>query len=81
MSNYIIENNPDYQNMTIGVYNIRPYSWWLGGNTVGIPSGFDDEIDASNVTYYISNQKMNHLKNYKEVKNIDQLYLYEKINV
>ena len=81
MSNYIIENNPDYQNMTIGVYNIRPYSWWLGGNTIGIPSGMQDKIDESNVTYYISNQKLDNLTNYTEVKNINQLYLYEKINV
>lgn len=80
ISNYIIDNNPDYQNITIGVYNIRPYSWWLGGNTIGIPSGHPDEIDKSNVTYYISNQKLNNLTNYTEIKNINQLYLYEKIN-
>lgn len=81
MSNYIIENNPDYQNMNIGVYNIRPYSWWLGGNTTGIPSANVDEIDASNVTYYISNHRIDNLTNYKEVKTIDQLYLYENVNI
>ena len=81
MSNYIIENNPDYQDMQIGVYNIRPYGWWLGGNTIGIPSGSQDVIDQSNVTYYISNQKLDNLTNYTEIKNINQLYLYEKINV
>lgn len=81
ISNYIIETNPDYQNVTIGVYNIRPYSWWLGGNTIGIPSGSQDVIDKSNVTYYISNQKLDNLTNYTEIKNINQLYLYEKINI
>ncbi|WP_406533755.1 glycosyltransferase family 39 protein [Methanobrevibacter sp.] len=81
MSDYIIENNPDYQDMLIGVYNIRPYSWWLGGNTTGIESDATDMIDQSNVTYYISNQKLDNLTNYTEIKNIDQLYLYEKINV
>ena len=80
MSNYIIENIPDYQNMKIGVYNIRPYSWWLGGNTTGIPVEMQDKIDESNVTYYISNQKLDNLTNYTEIKNINQLYLYEKIN-
>ena len=80
ISNYIIENNPDYQDIPIGVYNIRPYSWWLGGNTIGIPSGHTDDIDKSNVTYYISNQKLDNLTNYTEIKNISQLYLYEKIN-
>ncbi|WP_405269974.1 glycosyltransferase family 39 protein [Methanobrevibacter sp.] len=81
MSNYIIENNPDYQNMKIGVYNLRPYCWWLGGNTTGIPVDSVDEIDKSNVTYYISNKKLDNLTNYTEIKNIDQLYLYENINV
>ena len=81
MSNYIMDINPDYQNLKIGVYNIRPYSWWLGGNTTGIESDAQDRIDQSNVTYYISNQKLDNLTNYTEIKNINQLYLYEKINV
>ena len=81
MSNYIMEINPDYHNLKIGVYNIRPYSWWLGGNTTGIESDAQDRIDQSNVTYYISNQKLDNLTNYTEIKNINQLYLYEKINV
>lgn len=81
ISNYIIDNNPDYQDLQIGVYNIRPYGWWLGGNTIGIPSGSQDEIDQSNVTYYISNQKLDNLTNYTEIKNINQLYLYENINI
>lgn len=80
MSNYIIDNNPDYQDLRIGVYNIRPYSWWLGGNATGIETSAQDKIDQSNVTYYISNQKLDNLTNYTEIKNINQLYLYEKIN-
>ena len=81
VSNYIIDNIPDYQNLQIGVYNIRPYSWWLGGNTTGIETGAQDRIDQSNVTYYISNKKLDNLTNYTEIKNINQIYLYEKINV
>ena len=81
MSNYIIENNPDYENIKIGVYNIRPYSWWLGANTTGIPSDLQDEIDKSNVTYYISNHELDNLTNYTKIKTIDQLSLYEKTNV
>ena len=81
ISNYIIDNVPDYQNVKIGVYNIRPYSWWLGGNATGIPVEPEDAIDKSNVTYYISNKKLDNLTNYTEIKNISQLYLYEKISV
>ena len=78
ISNFLIEHDPDYKDEPVGVYNIRPYSWWLGGNIIGIPSGEQETIDASNVTYYISNQKLDNLTNYTEIKNIEKLYLYEK---
>ena len=81
MSKYIIDNNPDYHDLKIGVYNIRPYSWWLGGNATGIESDAQDKIDQSNVTYYISNKKLDNLTNYTEIKNINQLHLYEKVNI
>ena len=80
ISNYIIENNPDYEKVHIGVYNIRPFAWWLGANTTGIPSGQHAAIDASNMTYYISNRPVDNLTNYTEIKNIDEMHLYEKIN-
>lgn len=76
ISNYIIDNNPDYKNMTIGVYNVRPYSWWIGTNIEGIPSSVHSKIDQSNITYYISNHPIN-LTNFTMVKNIDTLYLYK----
>ena len=76
ISNYIIDNNPDYKNMTIGVYNVRPYSWWIGTNIEGIPSSAHSKIDQSNITYYISNHPIN-LTNFTMVKNIDTLYLYK----
>lgn len=79
MSNFIIDNNPDYQDIPIGTYNIRPYRWWIGDNVVGIPNSEHEKIDASNLTYYISNTKINDLKNYSEIKNMGNLYLYEKI--
>ncbi|MDO5824694.1 glycosyltransferase family 39 protein [Methanobrevibacter sp.] len=81
ISNYIIDSNPDFENMTIGVYNIRPYSWWLGSNTIGIPSNHQSDIDKSNVSYYIANKPMDNLTNYTEIKNIANLYLYEKNTV
>ena len=78
ISNFLIGHDPNYKNEPIGVYNIRPYSWWLGENITGIISGDQKTIDSSNVTYYISNQKLDNLTNYTEIKNIEQLYLYEK---
>ncbi len=78
ISDYIIQNNPDYENQSIGVYNIRPYSWYLQTDVIGIPTANTTHIDQSNVTYYISNNELSNLTNYTQVKNIDDLYLYEK---
>ena len=80
ISHYIIDNNPDYENMDIGAYNMRPYRWWLGENVIGIFSWDYKSIDSSNVTYYISNQIQNNLTNYTKVNQIHDLYLYEKTN-
>ena len=78
ISEYIIQENPDYENSTIGVYNIRPYRWYLGENVVGIPNSEITKIDTGNISYYISNVEINDLNNFKEIKNIGKLYLYEK---
>ena len=78
ISNYIISHDDNYKNVKIGVYNIRPYHWYLGYNVTGIVSSDVSAIDSSNVTYYISNIPLD-LKNYTEIKNIDKLHLY-KIN-
>lgn len=78
MSEYIIHENPDYKNGTIGVYNIRPYLWYLGENVIGIQNHRHAQIDSSNLSYYISNVKIDDLNNFTEIKNIDNLYLYEK---
>ena len=78
MSEYIIHENPDYENYNIGVYNIRPYRWYLGENVIGIENFKHAQIDSSNISYYISNVKIDDLNNFTEIKNIDFLYLYEK---
>ena len=78
ISEYIIHENPDYEKCKIGVYNIRPYLWYLGENVTGIESNNLAKIEQSNVTYYISNVKIDNLTGYYEKTNIDNLYLYEK---
>ena len=79
MSDYIKSEIPDYENHTIGVYNMRPYHWYLGENVTGIESNNTTKIESANITYYISNIPKNDLDNFKELKNIDKLYLYEKV--
>ena len=78
MSDYIKSEIPDYENQTIGVYNMRPYHWYLGENVTGIESNNTTEIESANITYYISDIPKNDLDNFKEIKSIDKLYLYEK---
>lgn len=78
VSDYIITSNPDYENISIGVYNVRAYNWWLGGNLLPIKSNDTALIDASNATYYISDQSLNNLSNYSEIKNINDVYIYKK---
>ena len=78
VSNYIIDNNPDYKNISIGVYNVRAYNWWLGGNLLAIESNDTETIDSSNATYYISNKILDNITNYTEIKNINDIHIYEK---
>ena len=78
VSDYIIDNNPDYKNLSIGVYNVRAYNWWLRMNLLAIESSDEDIIDGSNATYYISNKVLDNVTNYTEIKNINDIYIYEK---
>lgn len=78
MSDYIKSEIPDYENQTIGVYNMRPYHWYLGGNVTGIESNNTTEIESADIAYYISDIPKNDLDNFKEITSIDKLYLYKK---
>lgn len=78
ISDFIIQEDPDYKDHGVGAYNIRPYSWYLQTNVEGLPTADITGIEESNVTYYISNKPMDNLTNYTEIKTIDNLHLYEK---
>ena len=78
VSDYIIDTYPDYENISIGVYNVRAYNWWLGGNLLPIKSSEPGLIDASNATYYISDRSLNNITNYTEIKSINNVHIYEK---
>ncbi len=75
---YLKSIEPDYHDIDIGVYNIRPFRWWIGDNVIGIPHSQVNAIENSNLTYYISNTKLDNLNNYSEIKNVDTIYLYKK---
>lgn len=77
-SSYIIDNNPDYENITIGVYNVRAFNWWLGENLLPISSHEPDVVDKSNVTFYISDKMLDNLTNYTEIEKINHIHIYQK---
>lgn len=79
ISEYIISNNDNWTNLTIGVYNMRPFYWYLGGDVIAISDNDIELIENSTLDYYISHKPLN-LTNYTEVTNIDGTYLYERIN-
>ena len=78
ISDYIINEIPDYAGQTIGVYNTRIYNWYLGKNITGIESDNSAKIESANISYYISDLPQNNLTSFKEIKHIDNLYLYKK---
>ena len=78
MTDYIKANVDNWSEIQIGNYNIRPYYWFLGDKSPGIESKDTQKIIDSNVTYYISNRPQPNLTGYKEIKQIENLYLYEK---
>ena len=79
MSDYIKENIDNWSGIKIGNYNIRPYYWYLGSNSPGIESGNAQKIIDSNVSYYISNYRLKNLTNFIEIKDIENLHLYQRI--
>ncbi|MBX7076274.1 MAG: glycosyltransferase family 39 protein [Methanobacteriaceae archaeon] len=78
ISEYLKHYDPDYQSKEIGVYNKRPFSWFLKMNLFGITKENRNYLINSNITYYIANEKVNNLTNYHLIKNEGNLYLYER---
>lgn len=78
ISDYVKSEIPDFENQKIGVYNMRPYNWYLGANITGIESNNMTKIESANITYYISDIAQNNLNSFKEIKSINNLYLYKK---
>ena len=78
MSNYIKSNNDNWTSLKIGVYNVRPFFWYLGDNVTGITGGNVKLIENSTIDYYISHKPLN-LTNFTEIKDIYGVYLYKRI--
>lgn len=78
ISNFLIDYDSDYENKNIGVYNIRPFLWYLKMPLKGIPSDETSKINKENITYYISNKNLSNITNYTLIKQIGNMSLYKK---
>ena len=78
IADYLIEYDSDYSLKEIAVYNQRSLNWYLKDNTIALTDEQLDYLEASNITYYISDDNFK-LENYSLVYNKDGLYLYERI--
>ncbi|MDO5848215.1 MAG: glycosyltransferase family 39 protein [Methanobrevibacter sp.] len=78
MGDYIVQELPDYKDKNVASNTIRPYKWYLEQRIFAIKNSDLDRLEEFNITYYISNNKLDNLENYSEIKNIDGVYLYKK---
>lgn len=78
MGEYIIANHPDYKDTNVASNTIRPYKWYLEQKIFAVKNDQTDSLSKFNITYYISNNKLDHIDNYTEIKNIDGIYLYQR---
>ena len=78
IADYLMEYDSDYNSKGIAVYNQRSLNWYLRGSTVALTDEQLDYLEASNITYYISDDNFN-LENYTMIYSKDGLYLFERI--
>jgi 4-amino-4-deoxy-L-arabinose transferase-like glycosyltransferase len=73
--------DPNYQTKQVGVYNKRPFTWFLKKDLFGIDKYNRGYLKNSNITYYIANEKLDNLTNYHQIINQDNLYIYQRNNI
>ena len=79
IADYLIDYDPDYASKEVAVFHQRSLNWFLKTNTVAITDDQLDYLEASNITYYISDDNFK-LENYTMIHQENGLYLFERIN-
>lgn len=78
IADYLMEYDPDYSSKEIAVYSQRSLNWYLRDGTIALTDEQLDYLEASNITYYISDDNFK-LENYTMIYSKDGLYLFERI--
>lgn len=79
IADYLIDYDSDYASKEIAVFHQRSLSWFLKTNTIALTDDQLDYLEASNITYYISDDNFK-LENYTMIHQENGLYLYERIS-
>ena len=79
IADYLIDYDPDYASKDIAVFHQRSLNWFLKTNTIALTDEQLDYLEASNITYYISDDNFK-LENYTMIHQENGLYLYERIS-
>ena len=77
IADYLMDYDPDYAVKEIAVYNQRSLNWYLKDNTIALTDDQLDYLEASNITYYVSDDNFK-LENYVMIYSKDGLYLFER---
>lgn len=79
MGEYIVDEHPDYKDVNVSSNTIRPYKWYLEQKIYGVKSSQLDLLSKYNITYYISNEHIDHIDNFTEIKSLNGNYLYQRV--
>ena len=79
IADYLINYDSDYSSKEIAAYSQRSLNWYLKDNAIALRDDQLDYLEASNITYYISDGNFD-LVNYTMIYDKDGLYLYERNN-
>lgn len=79
IADYLIDYDPDYASKEIAVFHQRSLNWFLKTNTIALTDEQLDYLEASNITYYISDDNFK-LENYTMIHQENGLYLFKRNN-
>ncbi|MCF0226677.1 MAG: glycosyltransferase family 39 protein [Methanobrevibacter sp.] len=77
MGNFIVNEVSDYKDVKIASNTVRPFKWYLQKYVFPIKEYDLDKLYDFNITYYITNQPIDNLTNFTEVKTIEGYHLYK----
>lgn len=76
MADYLLDLDENLSSHQVAVYNVRYFDWFLEKKTIPMEDDNLDVLDSSNITYFISDNKVD-LNNFTMIHKENNLYLYK----